>query len=327
MSSYKLRSDKINFNNDDFVVEIELKKEPQNEFEEVIEPKSDETSIDALFEEEISQDELIINRAREEASRILLEAKNKADELINNTKEEIKTLKEQTLSEAKAQADEILEEANKSAKNIIEKTAFEQENLLQNSVEEIEQKRVEEANRGYQEGYEDAQGKLLEELEEKIQDFDNFCLKQYEIRNKILKTAGKDIFDIISNISKKILSLEPEAKSLEAIIQRTVALLEKKENINIILSEKYARILFEIQKKAINDDELEFKFEDFKQYKGFSLAYNPNLNEDTIIIENEQERFDASISAQLDVIIRDILKNSKNGYLEIDDYIKEDETN
>lgn len=319
--SSKLRSDKINFNNDDFLVEIELRKEPLQELEENLES---ETFEDASYnEEEISQDELIINRAREEANKILLEANSEADKIID----EAKSLKEQILSEAKVQADEILEEANKNAQSIIEKTTLEQENLLQNSSKEIEQKRVEEANRGYREGYEDAQEKLLEELEEKIQDFDNFCLKQYEIRNKILKTAGKDIFDIISNISKKILSLEPEAKSLEAIIQRTTALLEKKENINIILSEKYARILFEIQKKAINDDEFEFKFEDFKQYKGFSVAYSPDLSEDTIIIENEQERFDASISAQLDVIIRDILKNSKNGYLEIDDYIKEDETN
>ena len=65
------------------------------------------------------------------------------------------------------------------------------------------------------------------------------------------------------------------------------------ENDRIILSEKYARILFEHQKESLNE-EIEFNFEDFKQYENFDIVFNPELDDDTIIVENLKERFDAS---------------------------------
>ena len=40
------------------------------------------------------------------------------------------------------------------------------------------------------------------------------------------------------------------------------------------------------------------------------------MEDDTLIIENPQERFDASIDAQMDVIVRDIMKSSQNGKIE-----------
>lgn len=318
----KLRSDKINFNNDDFVVEVEIKKHLQPINNSMA---NDDFSLEKS-DEEISSENLVLNRAKEDANSIIESAQIKADNLIQEAKTKALSLEEEIIKNANLKANEILEKAKAQAEELIDKVNIEKENLIKNSADEIEQKRIEEAHRGYQEGYEDAQGRIIEELEEKIQNFDNFCSKQYEIKNKILKTAGKDIFDIITNISKKILSSEPDAKNLETIIQKTISLLEKKENINIILSEKYAKVLFGLQNKNL-DDELEFKFEEFKQYKGFDVLYNPELNEDTIIIETPEERFDASINSQLDVIIRDILKNSKNGYLETDEYLKEDETN
>ena len=95
--------------------------------------------------------------------------------------------------------------------------------------------------------------------------------------------------------------------------------------MNIILSEKYAKLLFELQQKAL-DEEKEFNFENFKQYDGFDVIYNPKFADDTIIVENLKERFDASINSQLDIIIRNIFDNSQNGQLELEEYIEEDET-
>ena len=92
----------------------------------------------------------------------------------------------------------------------------------------------------------------------------------------------------------------------------------------IILSEKYARILFEHQKQSLNE-EIEFNFEDFKQYNNFDIVFNPEFDDDTIIIENLKERFDASINSLLDVIIRNIYDNSQNGKIDLEQY--EDETN
>lgn len=314
----KLRSDKISFNNDDFVVAVEIKKE----FTPEPQPPQE---IDEPEIEEINEKQLILNQAKSQSNEILLEAQSKADSIILEAKAKAQSLENEALENAKLEAQKILDEANTQAQEIIETKREEHNTLVESARSEIEKTRIEEAKKGYEDGYKDAQEKLLEELEEKINAVDNFCLKQYEIRNKVLKAAGKDIFDIITNISKKILTEEPDKKTLEKIIKNTISLLEKKENVNIILSQKYAQILFEIQKKEINNDELEFKFEDFKQFEGFNVIFNPEFDDDTIIIENPLERFDASINTQLDVIISDAKKNTKNGYLEVDDYLKEDE--
>jgi len=321
----KLRSDKISFNDNDFVVSVEIKKEiknePQQEPPELIEPEIEQ--IEEI--EELDESQLILNQAKAQADEILLKAQTKADFMLQEAKTKAQDLEEKTLNEARLEAQKILDEASLNAKDLVEKKQLEHNELIESTKNKIEQERIEQAKKGYEEGYKDAEEKLLEELEEKIKTFDNFCLKQYEIRNKVLKAAGKDIFDIIANISRKILTVEPDSKILDRIIKNTITLLEKKENINIILSQKYAKALFELQKKEINNDELEFKFEDFKQYEGFNVVFNPEFDDDTIIIENPFERFDASINTQLDVIIRDALKNTKNGYFEVDDYLKEDE--
>lgn len=315
----KLRSDKISFDNDDFIIEVEELKP------EAITAKEPEPVVEEEIEEEpqIDESELILNRARAQAQELINEANEKASEIIQKAQQEALEEKQKTLDEAHKKAQDIIKEADKNAQEALENSKSEIELLLQNSAKEIEQKRIEETKLGYEEGYQDAKEKIQEELEEKISAFDTFCLSQFEAKNKILKTAGKDIFDIIAGISKKILLKEPEASTLEEIIRSTIALFEKKENIKIILSEKYARILFELQKHSLGDD-IELNFEEFKQFDNFELLYNPNLKDDTIIVENLSERYCASLEAQLDVIIRDILKNSKNGYLDTKDYSKDE---
>ena len=62
-----------------------------------------------------------------------------------------------------------------------------------------------------------------------------------------------DIVGIITQISKKIIQKELNAEILEKIIKKTIFLLEKKENINVILSEKYARLFLEIQNKKLGE--------------------------------------------------------------------------
>jgi len=133
----------------------------------------------------------------------------------------------------------------------------------------------------------------------------------------VLKNASREILNIIENISRKVLLKEVDAQTLDNIIKNTVTLFNEKENIKIILSEKYAKLLYEIQKHEL-DKELDF--EDFKQYEGFSIIYNKELNDDTIIVENPKERFCSSISTQLDKIIREIFEKTQNGNLDIEEY-------
>jgi len=132
------------------------------------------------------------------------------------------------------------------------------------------------------------------------------------------------MLDLILNITKKILLKELDSKTIDKIIKNAITLLEKKENINIILSEKYAKLLFELQKESLSE-EIEFNFEDFKQYENFDVVYNPSFDDDTIIVENLKERYDASINSQLDVIVRNIYNNTQNGKLDLENYENEAE--
>ena len=84
------------------------------------------------------------------------------------------------------------------------------------------------------------------------------------------------------------------------------------------------RWLYELRKESLND-EIEFNFEDFNQYENFDIVYNPSFNDDTIIVENLKERYDASINSQLDVIIRNIYDNTQNGKLDLENYENEAE--
>ena len=333
----KIKIDKINFDDADFLVEIDnagQKKKVINKQEKIEKAQNKNAEIEEKNKEleklneaqlenferlqrEISQAELQLNRARQDAQEIFDSAQKQASELVENALSEVEAQKIAIIEEAKAQAEQIVQEAK-------ETSSKEAETLIATSKEEIEQERITTIKTAYDEGYKDGLERIQEELEEKIQDLNNFCSNQYEIRDKILKSANKDMLDLILNITKKVLLKELDAQTIEKIIKNAISLLEKKENISIILSEKYARLLFEYQKQSLADD-IEFNFEDFKQFENFEIVYNPSFDDDTIIVENLKERYDASINSQLDVIIRNIYDNSQNGKLDLEQYENEAE--
>ena len=309
----KIKPDNISYNDDFVVVETAKINIPDKEPEKVV---VEEDIEDKEVEGAQQKADLILQDAYKKAKDAVERAESEARKILSEAKEKAKLECEELISNANKNAQEILDSANKDAKNLEELTKKETDELLEASKEQIEKARIEATNEGYKDGYQDASIKIQEELEEKIESFEIFCRNQYDIKDKIIKSASKDILDIVINISRKILHKQIDAEVLGKIIKSTISLFEKKEDINIILSEKYARLLFEIQKKSINK-EIDFEFEDFKQYEGFNIIYNPKFDEDTIIIENLKERFDASINSQMDVIIRDIMENSKNGQIEI----------
>ena len=303
----KIKSDNINFDNDNFIINIDINDALQ-----------EEPAVEQREDEEIQRRNLILNRAKEEAQNII----NEAQEKINNTISSSNKKAQEIIYEAKIEAQKIIEDAKKEALNIEENSKKEAQELLLNSEDELEKIRIQATKDGYEDGHKEGLEKIQEEMEEKVEAFSKFCFENTEIKNKVLKSASRDILEIITNISKKILYKELNASILDKIIKETVSKLEKKENVTIIVSEKYAKLLFELQKKSLGDD-IEFKFEDFKQYDNFNLIYNPKYSDDTIIVENFKERFDASIKAQLDAIIRDIYEKTKNGQLDLEQYIED----
>ena len=302
----KINPEKIKFKSNDFLVEISDENE-ENNFK-LPENPDKEFEIENNFDERKEE----IEKAKSEAEEILQKANREKERIINEANAKAEEIKNEISTKAKTEAEEIVENANKQSLE-----------LLENSKAELEKQITSSAKEGYKAGYDDGLQKIKEEFEEKIKDFENFCSTQSDIKNKILKS--KDIIDIITNISKKILLKEVSAESIDKIITNTISLLEKKEDISIIVSEKYAKLLYGLNTNTLGE-ETELKFENFKQYKGFNIIYNPKFDEDTIIIENPSERFDASINAQMDVIIRDIFENTQNGKLDDLDKIQDKDT-
>ena len=296
----KLNSDNLNFKNDDFVVELE-------------------DDVNFIEGKRLSKRELLLNRAQNSVQQAQLEAQ----QILDKAQLEANEKAAEIIAKANSEAANIIEKANLEIQNQKETSQKEIDDLMISSNEQIEKAKTEAAKTGYDEGYQDANQKLLEEMEEKIRLLDNFCIQENIIKDKILKNVSRDIINIISNISKKVIFKELDANSLDKIIKRTISMFEKKENIKIIVSEKYAKLLYAIEKQNLSD-EIEFNFNEFKQYQGFEIVFKPDFDDDTIIIENLQERFDASIKQQLDVIIREIEENSKSDF-ELEEY-QENET-
>ena len=295
----KLEIDKLNFEDDDFEVVIEARNNYNN------------TSV--------NKNELIINRAQEQAQETITQARQEAKKIIEQAQEEVENKKSAIIEKANLDSKEIIEEAKKQAQDILEHANKEKDELLLNSQADIEKKGQESSRKGYDEGYEDAKAHFFDEIEEKLADFNKFCEIQSEIKDKILKNTSKDIINLISLISKKVILKEINGEILSQIVNKTIEYFEKKENITIILSQKYAKMLYEFQNKNL-EDVADFKdFKDFKQYENFEVAYNNQIDEDTIIVENNKERFDSSIEQQLDVIINDI-KEATNNNLELETY-------
>lgn len=309
----KIKSDKILFDDDDFLIKFDKNHLFDNQNDDVFDENLNMESeqIDVLNNEET--EEIPQETQIEEVNEILENAQNEADEIIKKAKNEAQKI----LENAQNEADETLNAAKQEASG-----------LLTSSKEELENLQTQAAKQGYEEGHKDGLEKIQEELEEKIENFSKFIGQNFEIKEKILKSASKDILDIIINISEKILLKNIDSQSIDKIIKSTIQKLEKKEDITIITSEKYAKLLFELQNKKLEDDDdntetskNKFNFEDFKQYENFKLVYNPKYADDTIIVENLKERFDASIKSQLDVIVREIFDKTKNAQLDLSDYI------
>jgi len=289
----KIKKNKINFNDDDFLVNVEINERENDGLNVAKKHKRDDEKENpefGVFQSAEAEKEEILSNAKEEASEIIQNANREAELIIENAKKEIN-------ASALDEKEKILQDAKKEAFD-----------LLNNSKEELENLRIQTTKTGYDDGYNDGLTKIREELEEKINDFDNFIAVQKEVKEKILKSATGDILDVICELSKKVILKETDAETLEKIIRKTISMLEKKDDVNIILSTKYAKLLLQLQNKSLDKDE-ELKLEDFKQYKNFNIIYNDKFAPDTIIVENIKERFDASVSSQLDVILRNILEN------------------
>lgn len=283
----RIKSDKINLGNS-IVVDFfsDETQEPQ-EFENNEEILSEQRSRINLMEQE----------AKDKIEKMLDDARSKAQQIIQDaefTSQQLKDEAQVCLDKAKNEAQEILNRANQEAQSINEAA-----NQEAQTIRELASK--DGAKEGFEAGYSDGMEKIHQELMQKIQGMDEIAQSAFDVKNKILNSSKHEIVELVLLIAKKICIDSIDKESVAKVVSSSIKLLSDKENIELILSEKYARLLNEI----LNGEDIENI--DIDKLRGIKLTYNSKFSDDTLIVQTPKERLDLGFKTQLDNISKEFL--------------------
>lgn len=270
----RIKSDKINFGSS-IVVNFPVEKE-------TVEQSNEETDFPRIP----SLTQQALDEANNEARSIISAANLRAQEITKNAQD--------ALEEANLEAQKILEQAKQKALEI-EQSAQEEIEALKLSASQ------EGAKEGYEAGYTDGKANIEQEMKQKIQDLDDAAQSAYELRQKILTASKREIVELVLLIAKKICINSIDADSIAKVVNNSIALLSDKDNIEIILSEKYANLFNEILNGENTQDI------DIDKLRNIKLTYNSKINDDTIIVQTPKERLDLGFSSQIDEIARSFI--------------------
>lgn len=202
------------------------------------------------------------------------------------------------IEKANQEAQKIIEEAKLQAQQIINDAVFE----AQNQCDEIKENAKNEGYQaGYDNGYIDGTNQITQELTDKIINVDNFTQSTFEIKKRIIKSAHKDIIELLAIISDKIChkKLEQDEKIFEEITKSAINLLKEKENINIIVNPKMAQKIWEIS------DTLK---ETVQGLENIKIIEDSSVGVDGTIVEGVKNRIDCTIQNQIKVIIDELYR-------------------
>lgn len=198
----------------------------------------------------------------------------------------------------------IIEKAKQEAELIIERAKQEAQQIIDNSVNDAQSQSdgIKESakNEGYQDGYnsgyEDGKNQITQELTDKIINVDNFVQSTFEIKKRIIKSAHKDIIELLSLISDKVChkKMEQDDKIFEEITKNAILLLKEKESINIIVNPKMAQKMWDISET--------FK-EQIQGLENIKIIEDSSVGVDGTIVEGVKNRIDCTLSNQISVII------------------------
>jgi len=212
-------------------------------------------------------------------------------------------------TEWQKQRTSILEAAKREAQNIINAASLKSEEMINQAVEEAnsqrdsikENARQEGYQDGYNAGYQDGTNKITEEMQDKVKNVDNFAQCTFEIKKRIIKSAHRDIIELVRMISDKVCHkrYENDDEIFEEMTKGAIALLKDKESVNIIVNPKMAQKLWEIS-------------ENFKQeihgLENIRIIEDNSVGSDGTIVESVKNRIDCTIQNQINVIIDELFR-------------------
>ena len=279
----RIKSDKVNLVKT-IVVDFKeaLKQEQELENKKIAQEKSQQALKDA---------QVILDEAKAQASTILSLAQKKADEMTQNASLE--------LQNAQDEAKRILDEAQENSQKIIEETKTQAGITL----DEANKQGLKE---GFEAGYQDGLVQIKEDLKQKALQLDEIIEGGFKLREELYQASLNEIVKLVLEIAKKVCITSIDDKALLGVVQKTVSLLTQKDDISLILSEKYSQMLNGILSGVVLDDEIANE-DKLKEFQNFKIQTNSKLQDDTIIVETPKERLDASFSSQLNKIVDEFL--------------------
>lgn len=225
--------------------------------------------------------ESLLNDVEEEKQRLLEEARIEA--------ENIKTRAELSVKEAQTNAESIVNNAKNEALNII-KQAEEEREKINNETQAI-------SKQAYDEGFEQGHAAGLEKFKtdslECIKSLDTLAASSFEIKQNIVKSADRDIVELVIAIARKITERSFDEDMLKEITLSAIAQLKNKEEVTIIVSPKLVENILKLSEN--------FK-QEVSQIKNIKIIEDSALSADGTIVETPLSRVDSRVSAQIDEI-------------------------
>lgn len=305
----RITSDKISLA-DSIVVDFFSNDSQQEQVEPEVDTVNTEemTRLNLLQLEAQDKSQKIIDEASMQAQEILDKARLEADQMILKAQDDSQKLKNE--------ANELLEKSKVEADSLLESTKNEVEQLKENASQAG-------AKEGYQAGYDDGLKNIKEELVHKIFAMDEVIKNAFEMKKKIMSSSKKEIVELVLMIARRVVLNSVDETSVARIVDKSISLLNDKENIELILSEKYAKLLNQV----LNNDLLEQKPDleiDINKLRSIKLTYNSKFADDTLIVQTPKERLDLGFESQLDEISKEFLKELNLSFDKEDKEVEEE---
>lgn len=305
----RITSDKISLA-DSIVVDFFSNDSQQEQVEPEVDTVNTEemTRLNLLQLEAQDKSQKIIDEASMQAQEILDKARLEADQMILKAQEDSQKLKNE--------ANELLEKSKVEADSLLESTKNEVEQLKENASQAG-------AKEGYQAGYDDGLKNIKEELVHKIFAMDEVIKNAFEMKKKIMSSSKKEIVELVLMIARRVVLNSIDETSVARIVDKSISLLNDKENIELILSEKYAKLLNQV----LNNDLLEQKPDleiDINKLRSIKLTFNSKFADDTLIVQTPKERLDLGFESQLDEISKEFLKELNLSFDKEDKEVEEE---
>ena len=210
--------------------------------------------------------------------------------------------KNQIIDSARAKSQEILNAAKAEAEKIVSDARVQ-------AIQDSEVTKKQGFDEGFKQGVVEGNEKFRNDAILSLKALDTLSSSSFELKKNIIKSAERDIIELVTAISSKVCNKVFDENMLYEITLKAIEQLKDKETITIIVSPELSD---RIAKYSEN-----FKSE-VPQLQSVKIIEDASLSCDGVIVESPMTRVDSRVSSQ----ISEITDKLMNGVTENDDELQ-----